>query len=233
MGIKKTTDAVYVYEAPVRLWHWINAASLLVLGVTGYLIGSPLHSASGEASDHFIMGYIRYIHFVAAYFFAIGFIGRIYWSFVGNKVSRELFAPAVFTKNYWQGVLHQLRFYAFLEKEEQVYVGHNPVASIAMFLMFTLGSILMILTGGALYAEGQGMGSVWYSVFGWVIPLFGQSQDVHTWHHVGLWLFIVFIMVHIYAAVRDDILSETTIIGSMINGWKLKKGNKDTDKVEK
>ena len=32
----------YVYEAPVRLWHWINAACILVLAVTGYLIGSPL-----------------------------------------------------------------------------------------------------------------------------------------------------------------------------------------------
>ncbi len=33
---------VYVYEAPVRLWHWVNALAILVLMVTGYLIGSPL-----------------------------------------------------------------------------------------------------------------------------------------------------------------------------------------------
>ena len=34
-------EAVYVYQAPVRLWHWVNAFSILVLGITGYLIGSP------------------------------------------------------------------------------------------------------------------------------------------------------------------------------------------------
>ena len=36
--------SVYVYEAPVRLWHWINAAAIMVLIVTGFLIGSPLPS---------------------------------------------------------------------------------------------------------------------------------------------------------------------------------------------
>ena len=31
--------SVYVYEAPVRLWHWVNAAAIMTLCVTGYLIG--------------------------------------------------------------------------------------------------------------------------------------------------------------------------------------------------
>ena len=34
--------SVYVYEAPVRIWHWINAAAITVLALTGYFIGSPL-----------------------------------------------------------------------------------------------------------------------------------------------------------------------------------------------
>ena len=44
---------VYVYQAPVRLWHWLNAAAMTVLFVTGYLIASPPASLSGEASAHF------------------------------------------------------------------------------------------------------------------------------------------------------------------------------------
>ncbi|OYU65534.1 MAG: Ni/Fe-hydrogenase, b-type cytochrome subunit, partial [Burkholderiales bacterium PBB5] len=48
--------SVYVYEAPVRLWHWINALCITVLAVTGYLIGSPLPTMPGEASAHFLMG---------------------------------------------------------------------------------------------------------------------------------------------------------------------------------
>ena len=77
--------AVYVFEAPVRLWHWLHTFSFLTLAVTGYLIANPLPSLAGEASDHFLMGNIRLIHFISAYVFAIGFAVRIYWALVGNR----------------------------------------------------------------------------------------------------------------------------------------------------
>ena len=32
----------YVFEAPVRIWHWLHALSIVVLAVTGYLIANPL-----------------------------------------------------------------------------------------------------------------------------------------------------------------------------------------------
>jgi Ni/Fe-hydrogenase 1 B-type cytochrome subunit len=129
-------EAVYVYEAPVRLWHWVNAGAITVLAITGYFIGSPLPSMSGEASDFYVMGYIRFFHFVAAYIFAIGLLGRIYWAFVGNGHAKQLFLPPLFNKIWWQEVYHELRWYAFLEKEPKKYVGHNPMASLFMFFMF-------------------------------------------------------------------------------------------------
>ena len=41
MLVRRQT-AVYVYEAPLRLWHWITVACITVLCITGYFIGSPL-----------------------------------------------------------------------------------------------------------------------------------------------------------------------------------------------
>ena len=40
---------IYVWELPVRFYHWINFASVVVLAVTGYLIGNPpaIQSAIG------------------------------------------------------------------------------------------------------------------------------------------------------------------------------------------
>ncbi len=32
---------VYVWELPVRAYHWINAIALVLLCITGYLIGAP------------------------------------------------------------------------------------------------------------------------------------------------------------------------------------------------
>lgn len=213
--------AVYVYEAPVRLWHWINGLAIVVLCVTGYLIGSPPPAIGGEASAHFMFGYIRFFHFVAAYTMIIGFLFRIYWAWAGNDHAREIFTPPVHRGSYWREVLHEMRWYMMLEKAPKHYAGHNPLAVLAMHILFVWGGIFMMVTGLALYGEGEGMGSWQHRLFSsWVIPLFGQSQDVHTWHHLGMWAIVCFVIVHIYAAVREDIMSGQSIISSMFSGWR-------------
>ena len=76
---------VYVFEVPVRIWHWVHALALTVLAITGYLIANPLASMSGEASDSFLMGNIRLVHFITAMVFAVGLFVRLYWAIVGNR----------------------------------------------------------------------------------------------------------------------------------------------------
>ena len=39
--------------------HWIAAACVVVLMVTGFYIGRPYFMTSGEASAHFLMGWVR------------------------------------------------------------------------------------------------------------------------------------------------------------------------------
>ncbi|MEW5834410.1 MAG: Ni/Fe-hydrogenase, b-type cytochrome subunit [Pseudomonadota bacterium] len=214
----RSIKSIYVYEAPVRLWHWVNALAITVLCVTGYFIGSPPPTMPGEASDNYLMGYIRFAHFAAAYIFAIGLAARIYWAFVGNHHARELFTLPLFSAAYWKEVLTMLRWYAFLIARPNRYVGHNPLARMAMFFMYFLLSLFMIVTGFALYGEGLGMGSWADQLFGWVIPLMGQSQDVHTWHHLGMWGLIVFVIFHVYAAIREDIMGRQSIVSTMISG---------------
>ncbi len=219
--------AVYVYEAPVRLWHWINALAITVLAVTGWLIANPLPSLPGEASDHYLMGYLRFAHFTSGYVLLIGLIARVYWAFVGNHHARQLFMLPVWNKAWWQEVWHELRWYLFLAPTPKKYVGHNPLAQLAMFVVFLPTLLFMIVTGFALYGEGTLEGSWAHTLFtSWVIPLFGQSQDVHTWHHLGMWVMLVFVMVHVYAAIREDIMSRQSLISTMVSGWRMFKDDK-------
>ena len=213
-----SVKTVYVYEAPVRLWHCVNALSILVLAVSGYFIGSPLPTMPGEASDHFVMGYIRFAHFSAGYVLAVGLLGRIYWAIVGNHHARELFWVPLFQASYWRELLGMLKWYAFITPRPGRFVGHNPLARFAMVFSFMLTILFMIVTGFALYGEGAQMGSWQERLFGWVIPLFGQSQDVHTWHHLGMWSLVVFVILHVYAAVREDIMGRSSIISTMVSG---------------
>jgi Ni/Fe-hydrogenase 1 B-type cytochrome subunit len=214
----------YVWELPVRLWHWIMAVAMVVLVVTGYLIGSPPPSITGEASEHFMFGYIRFAHFADAYVFAVTFVVRLGWVFFGNRYAREIFLVPVklFDAEWWSGFIKQTQHYLFLRREVQPWLGHNPLAMSAMFFMYVLGAVFMILTGFALYGEGMGMSSWAYGAFSsWVLPLFGNSQNVHTVHHLCMWYLIVFTFAHLYMVIREDICSGETVISTMINGWRV------------
>lgn len=219
--------SVYVYEAPVRLWHWVNALAIVVLMVTGYLIGSPLPSmGTGEAYDQFIFGYIRFAHFAAGMILTVGFFGRLYWAAVGNHHARQLFYVPFWRRDYWSEVLFELRWYMFLEREPKKYVGHNPLAQLAMFFFITIGLSFMIVTGWALYAEGTGQGSVPDLLAGWVLGLVQNSQRLHTLHHLGMWWIVIFMIVHIYVAIREDIMSRQSIVSTMISGHRTFKDDR-------
>jgi len=219
--------SVYVYEAPVRVWHWLNAAAITVLIVTGYLIGSPPPTVElGEATNQFVFGYIRFAHFAAGMILTVAFLGRIYFAFIGNRHSRQLFYLPVWRLRWWKELLFEARWYAFLEKEPKKYIGHNPLAHFAMFTFITLGMTFMIFTGFALYSEGAGQDSVYYWAFGWIIELVGNTQRLHTLHHLGMWAIAIFAIIHIYAAVREDIMSRQSMITTIISGWRTFKDNR-------
>ena len=79
----------------------------------------------------------------------------------------------------------------------------------------------MLLTGFAMFAEAIGVQSAWYKVFGWVFKVLGDSMTVHTWHHVAMWVVLIFSMVHIYMASREDVTHRQSTISTMFSGWRF------------
>jgi Ni/Fe-hydrogenase 1 B-type cytochrome subunit len=145
---------------------------------------------------------------------------------VGNRYSRQLFSLPFWRPSFWRDVLHEARWYAFLEKEPRKYIGHNPLAHLFMVAIITVGGLVMLTTGFALYAEQTGLGSWQDQLFGWLIPLMGQSQDVRMWHHWGMWIIVIFVMLHVYTAIREDIMSRQSLISTMISGWRMFKDDR-------
>ncbi len=209
----------YVYEAPVRLWHWTVAFMITVLCLTGYFIGAPPQATSGDTSTLWSFGQIREWHFIAGWVLAIGAIWRAYWAIVGGPHARLIYYVPVWKLSWWKECLEVVKWYLFMSKGHK-WVGHNPLARAAMFFVFTLGSIFMIFSGFALYAEGKGEGSIFYTLFGWMISLAGSSMTLRLWHHVGMYALLLFVIVHLYAAIRDDIMGRVSTISSMVSGWR-------------
>jgi len=96
--------------------------------------------------------------------------------------------------------------------------------------IFLWSLIFMMITGFALYREGTGMGTWQYEWFSaGVIPLFGQSQDVHTRHHLVMWVIVSFVIIHVYVAIREDIMSRQSLVSTMISGWRMFKDDREND----
>ena len=214
-------EPVYVYEAPVRLWHWVTMLAIFVLGATGYLIGSPPPAIGGEAYDSFYFGWIRMIHEIAGWVLAIAFLVRIYWAIVGNHSARSIFCVPVWSGAWWRDFWRQVAYYLFLRKESDLWIGHNPVAQASMFFMFTLGTLFLIVTGMALYAEQWGWGSGYMQWFGWVFVVLGEPQWVRTLHHLAMWYLLLFAFIHTYMVFREDVMSGETIVGTMVSGIRM------------
>jgi Ni/Fe-hydrogenase 1 B-type cytochrome subunit len=213
-------EPVYVYEAPVRLWHWVMMVAMFVLAATGYLIGSPPPAIGGEATFSYFFAWIRMIHFIAAMVFAISFLVRVYWAIVGNHSARAIFVPPVWERRLVEGLFPD-GYYLFLRRDSELWVGHNPLAQLAMFAMYTLGTIFIIVTGFALYAEQWGWGTWQMNAMGWVFVLFGDPQMVRTLHHLAMWYLVLFAVIHMYMVFREDIMSGETVISTMVNGIRM------------
>lgn len=208
-------NTVRIFGAGVRWWHWIMALSIVVLAVSGFFIGVPLPSPHGEASDWYLMGYIRFIHFTAGYVLAIAFVWRVYLAIIGDSHARQLFVLPVWSPQYYSSLIKQALYYSFLGKEDK-HMGHNTLAHTSYFFMIVLGSIYMIFTGFAMYGEGN---PGWASTtFGWVLRLHGDSLTVHMWHRLVSWLIGIFVLVHIYMGVRGEIYSRASVMSVMFGG---------------
>jgi len=226
---------VFVWEAPVRLSHWINVLSILTLIGTGILIGNPPAFMSGaEATNQYWFGTNRFIHFLTAYIFTFNMVYRIFWSFMGNKyASWKQFFP--YNKKGLKNTLYVLKEHIFLQNEKVYnfrnnFIGHNPVASISYSLLFIL-MIIQVLTGFGLYADN----ATWFfpKLFGWVIPLVGGDATARFIHHLATWGFVIFTVIHVYLAMWHDWLEGRGEISSMFGGYKFirkERMNKEEDK---
>ncbi|MDO8352021.1 MAG: cytochrome b/b6 domain-containing protein, partial [Aestuariivirga sp.] len=119
------TFPVNVWDLPVRLFHWLLVASIVVASVTGWLLPPSwlqLHLIAGTAIGCIVMW-------------------RVVWGFTGTRYSR--FRSFVFSP--WVTVAHLKDLKDGKASRE---AGHNPLG--ALMVVALLGSIsTIVLTGVA------------------------------------------------------------------------------------
>ena len=210
---------LYVWEFPVRFFHWTNAICVFVLIGTGYIIGNPpALTYANEAYQQYWFGTVRFIHFVTAFLLFFNFVFRIYWGFVGNRYARwKNFIPH--KASQFAEIKDVLRIDALQGKASgRISIGHNALAGFAYFVSFLMFA-LQVVTGFALYSSMST--SFLAGLFAWAVPLFGGDFAVRHWHHTTMWFFVIFTLVHLYLVFYHDYLEGRGTTSSMVGGWKF------------
>jgi Ni/Fe-hydrogenase 1 B-type cytochrome subunit len=225
VGKRELAFPVYVYELPVRITHWLIFFATLVLAASGYYIGHPFVAVTGPPRDHFFMGTVRVIHLYTAMVFTLAVFVRIYWMFAGNQYARwTQFIPVSRERlrNTWEAI----RFFSFVRRDPLPYPGQTGTAGLAYGTVFLI-QILMILTGLTMYTVYAPTNSV-FQYFRFLIPIFGGLPIAHLIHHIGMWLLLIFIVLHVYLVVLFSV-TERSAMDAMLSGYKEMEADADLE----
>jgi Ni/Fe-hydrogenase 1 B-type cytochrome subunit len=203
---------VYVWQAPVRITHWITVACIVVLSVTGAYIADPFLIPPGGN----VMTNVRLIHIVTAIVFLASGIVRTVWLLVGNRFARwSAFIPT--SKVQASELFRQAGYYAFLRREIPKVLGHNQLAAAAYVLLFAL-LFVETITGFAL--DGIAGAQPAWALFGWLSDLLGP-QTIRLIHHLSMWAILAIAVFHIYSCILVDNVEKNGLMSSIFSGYKF------------
>jgi len=210
---------IYIWHWPIRAMHWIAVACIVSLVITGLYIGRPYFVAPAGNTTPYLMGWIRFIHLAAAAALVATAIVRTYWLFAGNKFERLVALFPVRPRD-WVNLFKQIKFYLLIHPEKAPrYIGHNPLQQLTYTAMYGIAAA-MVITGFALYGQSDPSG-IFFRLLGWLGPALGGMQNVRFIHHVLTWVFLIFIPIHVYLAIRADVLEHGGSISSIITGGRF------------
>jgi len=224
------------WDAPTRIFHWVNALAVIGLLLTGLdiLLNDVFqHSGGGKVM-------LKDVHVSFGYVMVVNLLWRFVWAFFGNRYARwRAILPG------GPGYLTALRAYtaSFLTGEPEQYVGHNPLARIAVVVLFVL--LLMqavtglVLAGTDLYWPPFGYWfASWVAAPGvdptLVVPGVTELIDKGSYdamrafrspfiavHEFGFYALAVVIVLHIIAVVVTEVREGGSITSAMFTGRKI------------
>lgn len=190
----------------MRLCHWLLAASVLTLLLSGWVLGSEaLPKATYWHDAHLTAGYLLWLTLVV----------RIVLLFTGRAPTDRWRDCLPLTRQHWLGVRDMLIFYVSLGRAPLPgYYGHNPLWGPVYLLIFgVLGSA--IATGLVLaWADPTLLPSLKATPYwrGYTLP---------EWH-TGMALTVGgFSVLHVLSVFLLDARGTASEISAMVNGHKI------------
>lgn len=196
---------IYMYSVGERIWHWVQATAILLLLITG----AEAHFPGSFKVFGFTLSI--YIHRVIGFLLLLNFLlGGFYHLSVGTI---KQFFPR--PRGFFDGLFLQARYYLIgyfkgephpFEKTPEHKL--NPLQKLTYFLLLNILLPVQVLTGLLMW------GSVYFPE---TFKMFGGLPVLAPIHTLGAYLFVAFLIVHIYMTTLGP--TPWTMIKSMLNGW--------------
>lgn len=226
-----------VWDRTTRVFHWVNAASVIALMIIGILIlNSKLLGIEGEAKV-----LLKTIHAFVGYVFVLNLFWRLVWAFFGNYYSRwRQFLPI---EEYY---LKNLKHYIvnLFSGVRQQYIGHNPIARLVVSFFFLLLSIQaitgLIIAGTDLYyppfgeyfaewvTEGDKdrlknltAGNKTHVVEEAYQEMRSFRKPIITIHVYSFYILLILVPIHIFGVIFTELREQGGLVSSMITGNKI------------
>ena len=173
--------------------HWINLIAMIVLIVTGFSIHFPFWPEfMGIARGaHLLFGFILFINcifrVIAAFFVKTSPTG-------GTRKQVKDYKTWLPQKDNRHQALEWIKYYLFLKKDHPLGAKLGVPQKLS-YLLIPILIIIMFWTGLCLWGPTMNLGPMWATT-----NLVGGLMSMRIIHYFMMYVFIVFMFIHIYLA---------------------------------
>lgn len=227
----KSGTLVLRHRLSTRIWHWVNAATFIIMLMSGLMIfnahprlywgefGADYDHAwlkiGGEVAfpgwatipSHYSLADARLWHMAFAWVLSVGLALFLLWALVNGHLRRDIHITRQEWRpsHIWRDVKEHARL-RFPRGEAAMRYGVLQKLSYAAVLFLLLP--LMIATG---LAMSPGMDAAWP----WLTELLGGRQSARSIHFIVAFALVAFLIVHLVMVILAGPINE---IRSMITG---------------
>jgi Ni/Fe-hydrogenase 1 B-type cytochrome subunit len=207
--------ALYVWQYPLRLFHWGMVISIGVLAFTGYYIHDPF--IVGQVQHPFLMGWFRFVHEAFGMFFIALFLMRLYLFFQGNHwVQWRQYVPLRAAQ--WKEMANVTKFYLFISPKVVSKIGHNAMAAFSYVGLYAL--VFVEIVTGLVMFNWLRHSAILGPLVGW-IPRLIAFPNLRLIHFLLMFVFISFGVFHVHLAMLISREEKRGLMDSIFIGYKV------------
>jgi len=210
----------YEFSSLLRFTHGTRVIVIILLTFTGFYIATPfIVPFVNSEPTNFFYALMRSWHGIFG-FLLIGLTIFKFYLFFFDKQSKvelvsfwDFLSPKIWFK--------QIKYYLLIGKHPHIRGAYNPLQFMAYAGIY-LSLVFICITGLILYMHTyhEGFGGLIYDMLRPLEVLLGGLAWVRQIHHICMWVFIIFLPIHIYLSIFNSVYGKEGAIDSIVSGYK-------------